>query len=376
MRENQLRFFEDLMLGESEAAKEKNKKIHETFAVSLIEREKCSVLQYLRELRFHMPDENALVWTINTYFGRVIDLINRAYRFIENSIPALAKKRLPYVSAFTALQEILAFLEVEYGKYMDLHTCLPIPHEIQLKNALVTGFLHFKTSAQDANICVALLEIIESAYADFVEAKECGKTSYCRVFYYSTLISTLGKLSPLTDMAIQHTLIALNFNCPAFLKYYLLKLQQRPDTLTYNLKEINQTNVLPGLALNPLLPSAREQLNTWLSHEIWYLEKYSSCAGTSEPADDAEQARPRKITTGLSVPQLAYMLKLFADQGIIIHDNKTEMLETFAAMFRTEKTENISAGSLRKNFYNEDASVSRSVRDMLFSIINKSKGAI
>jgi hypothetical protein len=357
MRENQLRFFEDLMLGGSEAAKEeKNKKTYETFDVSLIEREKRSVLRYLRELKFSVCKEKHLTWIINTYFERVIDLINRGHTLIYSE--AKTRKATPYSPAMGALNEILSFLEVQYGKYMDMSTCLPIPHEIQLKDALVAAFLRFKETVK---VCPDLLKVIETVYADFAAAKERGKTSYYRVFYLLALIKNLQKLTPATDAAIVRTLIAFNFNSPAFIEYRTPQLLENTETLALALKEINQVNVMPGLALNPLLPSAKEQLSAWLSQEIGYLE-------------NASTAPAKKITTTLSVPQFGNMLKLFTDLGVIVHPNKTELLETFASLFRTETVENISPGSLRNHFYNEDASVSRSVRDLLLDALKKLKG--
>ncbi|RPD39430.1 hypothetical protein [Chitinophaga barathri] len=374
MHENQLRFFEDLMfrnVSTESAPPGGFKKPHDNFNVSEIEREKSAVLQYLRELRFHMPSEERLAWAIDTYFGRVIDLLNRAYKYIENGV---TKNRQSYAKVFAALQEILSFLEQRYGRYMDVNTCLPISHEMQLKDALIEGFFFFKTSAENANISPALVEIIESVFADFVETEEFGKTSYGRIYYLSALITALGKLSPMTDEAIQHTLIALNFNCPAFVKHFTQNLPEDPGVLVFILKEVNQISAAPGFALNPLYTTVKEQLSAWLNHEIGYLA--GSSANVAPPPVMKDAAPVRKIMTTLSVPQLAHMLKLFTDLGIIVHDNKTELLEAFAAMFRTGKTDNISPESLRNNYYGENASVSSSVRDIFVAVINKSKGII
>lgn len=362
MHQNQLRFFEDLMRQHTETTQgEKNKKPHENFDVSVIEQEKGSVLQYLRELKFFILEEKQLVWIINTYFERVIDLINRAYLYVEKSSSSLSSKKKavpPHRSAMTALEDILLFLEVQYGRYMDLSTCLPIPYETQVKSAMITAFLQFKENVQASPV---LLEVIETVYAEFAAAQERGKTSYYRAFYLLALVKSLKKLMPATEITVLRTLIAFNFNSPAFIEYRTLTLLENTETLAFAMKEINQINVMPGLALNPLLPSAKEQLSTWLSQEIGYLENASAM-----PA--------KKIMTTLSVPQFGNMLKLFTDLGVIVHPNKTELLEAFASLFRTETVENISPGSLRNHFYNEDASVSRSVRDLLLNAVKKSKG--
>jgi hypothetical protein len=358
MHQNQLRFFEDLMHTEPRAAQaEKNKKPHENFDVSRIEYEKYSVLQYLRELKFLFPKEKQQIRIINIYFERTIDLINWAYRLTSSL--SKTERFLPYRLAMDALKEILSYLEEQYGKYMNLSICLPIPHEIQLKNDLVAEFLQFKKTAQ---VCPRMLTVIETVYADFAAAQECGKTTYYRMSYLLALIKNLRKLVPATNAEILRTLIAFNFNSPAFIEFHTLDLKDS-SALPLALKEINQINVMPGLALNPLLPSAKEQLQAWLTQEIGYLEIASA-------------APAKKIMTTLSVPQLGNMLKLFSDLGVLPHPNKTELLETFASLFRTETVESISPRSLRNHFYNEDASVSRSLRDLLLDALKKLKGGV
>lgn len=370
MHENQLRFFEDLMLRESEMSQTgKNKKPHENFDISLIEHEKCSVLQYLRELKFSVVKEKHLTWIINTYFERVVDLINHAHKRAISS--PKTKNPSPYHAVIDALREILLFLEEHYGKYMDLGTRMPIPSEIKLKEALVAAFLQFKETAQ---ICPALLEVIETVYADFAAAKECGRTSYYQGFYLLALIKSLRKLVPATDAAIIRILITFNFNTPAFIEYHTLKLQENSETLVLVLKEINLINVNPVLALNRLLPSAQEQLCAWIIQEISFQEITLSDQGPSPAPSPTPPGQ--KIMTKLSVSELGHILKLFSDIGVLVHPNKTELLEAFAAMFSTEKVKDISPESLRNNFYNENAAVARSVRDLLLAALNQSKGNI
>lgn len=47
-----------------------------------------------------------------------------------------------------------------------------------------------------------------------------------------------------------------------------------------------------------------------------------------------------------------------------MHENKTELLETFTAIFRTEKTENISTSGMRNHYYSDDAAIGRSVKTL------------
>ncbi|WP_346320860.1 hypothetical protein [Chitinophaga sp. YIM B06452] len=90
MYRNQLRFFEDLLLRDVEAAlADKKRKLQDNFNDAVIEWEKISALDYLRDLRFHIHKAKQLSWIINTYFERVIELINRVYQIMHPCTPCL-----------------------------------------------------------------------------------------------------------------------------------------------------------------------------------------------------------------------------------------------------------------------------------------------
>ena len=73
---------------------------------------------------------------------------------------------------------------------------------------------------------------------------------------------------------------------------------------------------------------------------------------------------------------MGYLIKLLVDTGILVSPNKKELLEFFAIFFGSSNQENISAGSLRNNFYNEDAAAVAGVREILILLLNQSKRGV
>lgn len=114
----------------------------------------------------------------------------------------------------------------------------------------------------------------------------------------------------------------------------------------------------------PLSPALEDQLRTWLRKEMEVMK---------EDENDMSCWKDFKVSTDLSVPELSYFVKLLCDTGIIKNANRSELMKFIAQFFSSINTANISEGSLRKNFYNENAAVSASVRDKLISLFNQAK---
>lgn len=77
-----------------------------------------------------------------------------------------------------------------------------------------------------------------------------------------------------------------------------------------------------------------------------------------------------KLNTKLSVPQLAYLTKIFIESGVLQNRNQREVLKFLAQFVRTKKAENISAESLRSKFYNVEENTKETVKDVLIGLLN------
>ena len=92
------------------------------------------------------------------------------------------------------------------------------------------------------------------------------------------------------------------------------------------------------------------------------------------PLQQNEKTEP--VFTSLSVAQLAFLIKLLVDTGIINNKNQTELLKTISKTICTHRNEAISADSLRNKYYNVDKNTTDAVKNMLIDMVNKSKNYV
>tara|TARA_Y100001949_G_C15748244_1_gene226678 strand:- start:122 stop:469 length:348 start_codon:yes stop_codon:yes gene_type:complete len=76
-----------------------------------------------------------------------------------------------------------------------------------------------------------------------------------------------------------------------------------------------------------------------------------------------------KITTNLSVSQIAYLFRLLYDQEIILAQNKSDLLSRVANSLVTKNAPEISIKSLKAKFYTTDSSTKESVKKLLEQLI-------
>ncbi|WP_149840299.1 hypothetical protein [Chitinophaga agrisoli] len=226
------------------------------------------------------------------------------------------------------------------------------------------------------------------SFVDIFPNGASSTTTYHRLFYLKRSIerfsligsSSFENIDP--NSHLHDLLLEFNFNHPEYYKYLTaeakkemegLPLREQMEWLIKWQKHINQVPVQPGLIYQPLDISLKQHLHNWITAEMNYLKELSQLAVNNPSSEEAHRWKNFKISTQLSVPQLGNILKLLVNGGFILNENKTELLEFCSCYFSTVQQKNIAAGSLRKNFYAEDAAVSESVRSILQQLISHSK---
>ncbi|HPH46082.1 MAG TPA: hypothetical protein PLJ60_11730 [Chryseolinea sp.] len=89
-----------------------------------------------------------------------------------------------------------------------------------------------------------------------------------------------------------------------------------------------------------------------------------------ERATDTDQF---KIKTSLSVAQLAYSIRLLKQSGIIVNDNKAEVIRFFSKHFSSVNNNNISQESFRSKYFAFETSAVTSIQGILNKMISISK---
>ena len=123
----------------------------------------------------------------------------------------------------------------------------------------------------------------------------------------------------------------------------------------------------PQFSLNPNLPDLKEICIHWLQEEIYFIEK------KAQPTFILPQLPAKEITpieTSLSVPQLAFIIKILIEKGIIKNQSCRNLTQMTALYFKTKNTEIISPESLRLKAYAPDRAAVSKVKDTLLELLN------
>jgi hypothetical protein len=112
----------------------------------------------------------------------------------------------------------------------------------------------------------------------------------------------------------------------------------------------------------------------WLKEEIYYLEKIWGSKLAADKKDNSIEQN--KMTTQLSVAQLAYLFKIMHETGIISVKSQWDIFRFLQENVSSKRKETISAQSLNNKYYNVESATKASVKDMLLKMlqyINKAK---
>ncbi|WP_343694002.1 hypothetical protein [Chitinophaga sp.] len=218
----------------------------------------------------------------------------------------------------------------------------------------------------------------------FMQILESDRTSLYRLYYMKELSSCLQQLSPgCTAEQVDQVLVYMNFNSRNYVRY---KLQQLSDTIgvipsvqqqltktKWLLKMNKQQQENIGFVFNRNYASLKVQISEWLTLESEYLEHKVRDPENIELAEDVAKWRHFKVKMKLSFSELAFLLRVMMEHGVILHSNKSEVVDFFARYFSSVNQPVISAESLRKKMYDSSTAGAESVRKLFYELFQRCK---
>ncbi len=142
------------------------------------------------------------------------------------------------------------------------------------------------------------------------------------------------------------------------------------EKLQWYRKKVNQVFLKPGMALYNGSTHIRNQLSQWLEEEIYFLEKKHQMAFIV-PLQKTNSNNTDPIATTLSVPQLALIIRLYKDTGVIKVTNQTQLMEKVARNFRTVAAATLAAGSINAKSYAPEMATVKKLKDVLINLMNQ-----
>ncbi len=281
------------------------------------------------------------------------------------------------------LEKLLEFIECHFTRYFDQDAKVPERYLAKMRADIRSRLPTFEKSLEQRNADSELTAIVLKTLHQFASDQTGDHITYRRLIYAKEIQREVIRLlapkylsKDINDM-LRQLLFYLNYNSGRVLAYYSRYIAEqlapcetrleRIERLSLLMKNVNQSLVKPEIKYNSMSPSLKSQVAEFLAQEIEYLEKVASLASSNEGRADMFQGFKLKFET--SVPQLAYLVKVFLDKKILVNNNVTQILQFMVRYVITRHAETISYSSFRAKFYNVEDGTKKAVRSMLVSMI-------
>jgi hypothetical protein len=216
---------------------------------------------------------------------------------------------------------------------------------------------------------------------DPVEEISYGQLIYREILYKKFTAFNISGQKQEVENSIFKQLVYLNFNNIKFFDHYAKHILGEVDSketfvekmehLFWWLKTVNQLQMHPVLAHKLKSESAKHQLIRWLQEEIVFFEKKQSLKLIPSNSAEMQVKTPPVLTTTLTVKELALLFRVMNYIGILDKDSQAEVINKVVGIFKTTRKDEISPGSLRKNFYTLEEHTKNILKDHLKNMINQ-----
>lgn len=327
--------------------------------------------------RYIQQHQSALIRLSNLLIKQISPSQFKKYSQVQkiNSITEL------YFYFYSELEKLLSYIENYFSKYFNQNEKIPTSYQI-------IGQLEFREKLkkiESYNTCL-LLNIATHPIYEFVEQNK--PISFQKLIYLKELIKEIqcscsNCKEVREDCKLSCSLIYLNFNSYIYfthltkiIKSDLKKEEQltkQIEKLSFHLKKLNQVQTKPNISFKVKQASIKQQVGNWILEEMAHLEKVYQLTLKFPKANIDDLIGQFKLSTGFSVAQMAYFLRILVDTGIILNKNHKEVITFFADHLQTKKTETISSDSLRSKYYNVEDTTKDFVREKVIELLNETQ---
>lgn len=331
---------------------------------------------------FNFEDERHLERYIQYHQQALIRLMDRSDILLQVED---VKKKEYFQVFYSALEELLSFIERHFTKYFDQDAKAPEGYLALARKDARGNIKKLQKALALKNADARITELMILVLKKIAESNAEQGTTYRKVMYakevqkeISRLIDKEGEFD--INEELRQVMYYLNYNSIKVVTYhahYISALLDGTETraekierLSFILKNVSQAQVKPGIGYNLHAASLKNQLSEYISVELEYHERLQQLTNRSGDPPSDNLLSGFKLKFEASVSQLAYLLKVMLETKIILNNNLSQVLHFLVQFVITKRSENISYGSLRSKFYNVENGTKESVRTMLSTMIH------
>jgi hypothetical protein len=333
--------------------------------------------------------EELITWyqTLKFEINQIIYDLFKTYDLeVKDCKPAVKEKylRLDYIIlVIDKLEKLQQKIEKRYQNCIErvfdisskfIHENLDL---IQQKIVFIEKYLKDTPFSHD------LKQILFAAFAEF-KSKSLNETvsfsrfSYMQTFtsHFENRINSMKHKNEMTDQKIMEFLIEMNFNSIKFLEWISSNLFKKTDKIgeskaryRFLLQQLTFYSNLPirvRAMYNETAHDLRSYFLTILQYELQFSTAVISTKEKSENTDLASTARI-KLSTNISVFMMLF--RYLNQNGVFENTTPASLAEFVSEHFYTSHAKNLTKGSLRNKYYNNDPEQKRELQILLQSII-------
>jgi hypothetical protein len=358
--------------------------------IDIAQSQQKKVLNKLVETYFNVTDVSRFELYIHKIQNDVTHLADQLYNFldqeeiihIQNVYGPLSFKDVQLTTYFI-IEDLLETIEKQYPRYFNFDAVIPLRKREIAMRQFSDNLADLKSNSH--KISPKLLDIISKPLENFIS--DPATSTYHRLNYLKKYIIEIFHFRDAntirTDLNryLMRKLIYLNFNSISFFHWATSEIRanvnqsegmfEKLEQLSWYLKEINQTWVVPDLTYNINQLSIKELLSEWIIEEINHLNKTYQKSSSQNQITPNQFDENFKLVTDLSVPQYAFLLRTFVETGLFKNkDQDKPLTKLFAQNTQTKGAETISPKSLRQHFYKDDIKTREVVKNVVIKILN------
>jgi len=206
--------------------------------------------------------------------------------------------------------------------------------------------------------------------------------SYLQAFTREIILVREHNQKRLVQITLTDLLISFNFNSVSIVSLFVSNIQDEASKIekeinkitVFNhwMKRVSQSPVSPAGAFDITREPVCDYLHKWLNEEISFHEKSLMLSSAMSYATGISTAgNGFKFELNLSVQQIACLIRLFTDCGVIKNGGKRDLSVFIAEHFCSKKQENISPESLRVKSYSFDEATREKVRLLILTMLER-----
>lgn len=328
---------------------------------------------------------------VHSFQAAAVVLCNRLHEYanMAETLPLKEHNKQELTAAYRTLRDqLFASLTVldQFAALVNRHQALPT-HAIEAARlwaqeaiAQVNAYWNKKTDPE-------LLRIVLEPLTNFAIGETAPTLSARALDWLKQLVQQTIKLSiskPVdANTALLYLLIQLNCNSNALIRYASQHL--RPNKLDegspvylqqyrHILRQLQQLQPIPGLALHPSLPGCQLTLNHLLQQEIRLLAKQPHTPPLHKTENPAKNATSQPIFKScLTMAQLAVFLRWCYQTGILRTETTEDLFKVVAKTVVTAGKGRFKPSSLQTEYYELDPAAVSGAKNYVIQLLNEAR---